>query len=237
LRLGVPRARIAIAAGAIAASVAGWLLVPGVRGAVGEAIRALSAPDAIAALRTYLLGFGVWAPLVSAALMVLQSVLAPLPAFVVTFANGLLFGWALGGLLSWSSAMVGAALCFALARALGRPAVERILGGSAALDRVDRFFVRHGGRAVLLARLLPFVPFDPVSYGAGLTPMRLGPFLLATGLGQAPATLVYSYLGDRVTGPGAFPSWTLSIVAAVAVAGWAVARRRGHGAVRGGVTP
>jgi len=39
-----------------------------------------------------------------------------------------------------------------------------------------------------------------VSYAAGLTSMRLRVFLLATGLGQLPATLIYSYAGEMLVG-------------------------------------
>jgi uncharacterized membrane protein YdjX (TVP38/TMEM64 family) len=174
--------------------------------------------------------------------MVLQALVAPLPAFVITFANGLVFGWGWGALLSWSSAMAGAALCFWLARALGRPAVERLAGGGAALDGADRFFARHGNRAILAARLLPFVPFDAVSYGAGLTSTGFGPFLVATGLGQLPATLLYSWLGEAVTGSVRVLFWAFSAVAAAAVVGWiAGARPAGHlpsgAAARGGRAP
>lgn len=224
MNLGVPRASTAVAMGAVALGVGGYLWIPGVRHGIDAGIGALSAPDAreaVETFRSYVLGFGAWAPLVSAALMVLQSVIAPVPAFVVTFANGLLFGWAWGALLSWSSAMVGAALCFWIARALGRPAVERFMGGVAALESADRFFVQHGNRAILLARLLPFVPFDPVSYGAGLTSTRFGQFLVATGLGQLPATLLYSYLGESASGSARVLFWVFSIVAALAVFYWA----------------
>jgi uncharacterized membrane protein YdjX (TVP38/TMEM64 family) len=91
---------------------------------------------------------------------------------VITFANGMLFGWAWGALLSWSSAMAGAALCFWISRAFGRPAVEKLVGGSSALEVSDLFFERSG-RTVLIARLLPFVSFDIVSYGrAHFDPIR-----------------------------------------------------------------
>jgi uncharacterized membrane protein YdjX (TVP38/TMEM64 family) len=234
VRVGVPRSRTALALAALAAAAGAWLASPGLREAASGGIAALAVADgraAVEAFRGWALGFGPWAPLASAAVMVAQSVAAPLPAFVVTFANGLLFGWAWGALLSWSSAMLGAAACFGIARALGRPAVERLAGGAAALDAADRFFVRHGRRAILLARLLPFVPFDPVSYVAGLTPVRLGPFLLATGLGQLPATLLYSWLGARLTGSVRLLFWGFSIAAALAVLGW-TARRRNPSAAR-----
>jgi uncharacterized membrane protein YdjX (TVP38/TMEM64 family) len=220
LRLGVPRAATAIALASVAAGAGAYLAVPSFRDGVAAGVRALSVPDAedaVDAFRRYVLGFGPWAPLASAALMVLQSLVAPLPAFVITFANGLLFGWPVGALLSWSSAMVGAALCFLLSRALGRPAVERLAGGAAAVHRADAFFARHGRGAILLARLLPFVPFDAVSYCAGLTSTRFWPFLVATGVGQLPATLLYSYLGETASGSVRALFWVFSAVAAAFV--------------------
>lgn len=53
---------------------------------------------------------------------------------------------------------------------------------------------------MLIARLLPFVSFDFVSYFAGLTSMSFRGFMIATGIGQLPATIVYSYVGGMLTG-------------------------------------
>ncbi|MBR0025816.1 MAG: hypothetical protein IJP37_01515, partial [Clostridia bacterium] len=39
-----------------------------------------------------------------------------------------------------------------------------------------------------------------VSYFAGLTPIKFWSFIWATGLGQLPATIVYSYVGGMLTG-------------------------------------
>ena len=153
----------------------------------------------IEAIKAYILSFGLLAPLVSFALMVFQAILAPLPAFLITFANAALFGWVYGALLSWSSAMVGALLCFYIAKMLGREVVEK-LTSKIALKSVDAFFEKHGVYAILIARLLPFISFDIVSYAAGLTRMSLRSFLIATGLGQLPATLIYSYAGEMLTG-------------------------------------
>jgi len=195
----VSRTQLVAGAIVVAAGAAAYYLIPDVRTWVDTAIMVLSSGD-VTYVRDYLRGFGVWAPVVSSLLMIVQSIAAPLPAFVVTFSNGLLFGWLWGALLSWSSAMAGAALCFWLARTLGRPAVERLAGGSTGLEVSDLFFKRYGDRAVLVARLLPFVSFDIISYGAGLTSIGFWRFFIATGIGQLPATLVYSYLGQNLTG-------------------------------------
>ncbi|MDF9410005.1 MAG: TVP38/TMEM64 family inner membrane protein YdjZ [Pelotomaculum sp. PtaB.Bin013] len=174
-----------------------YLVVP-FHNAINQAVAVLSKVN-IQVAKDYILSFGVWAPIISFLLMVLQSVAAPLPAFIITFANAGLFGWVKGAILSWSSAMAGAALCYAIARVYGRSVVEKFTTRSA-LREVDVFFERYGKWAVLIARLLPFVSFDVVSYAAGLTSMGFWEFFWATGLGQLPATIVYSYVGDMLVG-------------------------------------
>lgn len=186
--------KLAIGGAVVALLVALYFLVPGLKEWVTEAVRVISGNPA--GVAEYIRGFGIWGPLVSATLMVLQSVAAPLPAFVITFANGMIWGWIAGAALSWSSAMAGAALCFWIARIFGRPVVEKFVGGSSALEVSDMFFKKYGDRTVVVARLLPFVSFDLISYGAGLTEMGFWRFFIATGIGQLPATLVYSYLAS-----------------------------------------
>lgn len=150
-------------------------------------------------VKQFISSYGVYAAAISFALMVLQSVMAPLPAFVLTFANANLFGWWQGAILSWSSAMAGAALCFYIARILGRDVAEK-LTSKAGLKQVDEFFEKYGNNTILICRLLPFVSFDIVSYAAGLTSMSFWDFFIATGIGQLPATIVYSYVGGFLTG-------------------------------------
>ncbi len=167
-------------------------------------------------IKAYILSFGVLAPFISFLLMVFQAVLAPLPAFLITFANAALFGWVYGAALSWASAMVGALLCFYIAKFLGRDVVEK-LTSKMALESVDAFFQKHGVYAILIARLLPFISFDVVSYAAGLTSMKLRSFLLATGVGQLPATLVYSYAGEMLTGDAKTVVYGLLILFSVSI--------------------
>lgn len=147
----------------------------------------------------YIRSFGIYAVAISFLLMMFQSIAAPLPAFLVTFANAAIFGWWQGAILSWTSSMAGAALCFYIAKILGRDAVEK-LTSKFAMDSVDGFFKKYGKHTIVICRLLPFVSFDFISYAAGLTSMSFLPFILATGIGQLPATVVYSYVGGMLTG-------------------------------------
>ncbi|HWR55159.1 MAG TPA: TVP38/TMEM64 family protein [Negativicutes bacterium] len=175
-----------------------YVLVQPVNLLVNQLFLLFAAVD-IQAMKDYILSFGAWAPIVSFLLMIFQSVVAPLPAFLITFANAGLFGWIKGAVLSWSSAMAGAALCFYIARLYGRAWVEK-LTSKTALENVDRFFTKHGKYAILIARLLPMVSFDVVSYAAGLTSVGFWEFFVATGIGQLPATIIYSYAGEMLVG-------------------------------------
>lgn len=175
-----------------------YFFVPSIKAKTNEAFSTISKLDTDVVV-AYLRSYGKQAAVVSFVLMILQSIAAPIPAFLITLSNAAIFGWVKGAMLSWSSAMAGAALCFFLARALGREAVEK-LTSKGAMESVDVFFERYGKYAILICRLLPFVSFDFVSYGAGLTNMGFWPFFIATGIGQLPATIVYSYVGGTLTG-------------------------------------
>ena len=164
----------------------------------------------------YIRSFGIYAAVVSFFLMIFQSMIAPLPAFLITFANAAVFGWWQGAILSWTSAMAGASLCFFIARIYGRGAVEK-LTSKYAMNSIDVFFERYGKNTILICRLLPFVSFDFVSYAAGLTSMSFMSFLIATGLGQLPATIVYSYVGGMLTGSTKIVVTALLIVFALTI--------------------
>ena len=183
---------------AIPAVLLAVFLIPATRSAIFEFVKVLSSADP-EPVKEYIRSFGIWAIIISFALMVFQSLAAPLPAFLITFANAAVFGWVGGAVLSWTSSMVGAAACFGIAKLYGRKAVTKLTGKSA-LASVDGFFDKYGSRSIVIARLLPFMPFDIVSYAAGLTSIKFWPFFIATGIGQLPATIVYSYAGKMLGG-------------------------------------
>ena len=175
-----------------------YMFVPSVNIGLNTIMKMFATGD-FEVVKAFVASYGIYAAIVSFLLMVLQSIVAPLPAFLITFANANLFGWWKGAILSWSSAMVGAGLCFCIARILGRDVVEKLTSKSG-LKNIDDFFEKHGKMSILIARLLPFISFDIVSYAAGLTSMSFLSFFVATGIGQLPATIVYSIVGGMLTG-------------------------------------
>ena len=169
--------------------------------------------------------WGNWAVVASIALMVAHS-LVPFPAEFVTLANGMLFGPVWGVVITWTGAMLAAALAFALARWFGRPFVDFVLNERQRL-RLDRWMQRQGVGVLLLSRLMPLISFNVINYAAGLTPISWWTFLWTTGLGILPITTLLVVTGDQVWN-GSGNAWIYLV--AVAVAGallwWFFARRQ-----------
>jgi uncharacterized membrane protein YdjX (TVP38/TMEM64 family) len=172
-----------------------YLFSSGFRSEVHQALGILGRGD-IAGLRDYILSYGFLAPVASCFLMVLQALVAPVPSFLITFANGLAFGVFWGWILSLFGHVLAAAVCFGISRALGRVPVE-VLVGKTGLESADRWFAKWGIYAVFVARLIPGIAFDVISYAAGLTRMRFRNFIVATTLGIFPQTFLYSFLGRQ----------------------------------------
>ena len=119
-----------------------------------------------------------------------------LPATVFTLAGGAIFGTVLGSLVNWSGATLGALGAYALARRVGGDAVRQLLGRHAAA--LDTLTARAGFPTLLRLRLIPVVPFNGLNFAAGLAPVPLRPYTLATALGIIPGTIVYTYFADSL---------------------------------------
>ncbi len=175
-------------------------------------------------LREWGHGLGAWAPLATLFLMVAQAVAAPIPAVLVTATNSFLFGPFWGGVYSIFSATLAASFCYGISRWLGDLILDRLIS-QAKMRKSEEFLEKHGVAAILVARLLPFVPFDPISYAAGMARMRFWPFFWATFLGQIPAGMTYSYLAQQVNNPSALLLNGIGAVLVLAVIGWWARRR------------
>lgn len=182
----------------------------------------------VAGLEAEIKSWGHWAAAASVALMVVHS-LVPFPAELITFANGMLFGPVWGIVITWTGAMLGAALAFALARWFGRPFVDAMLNERhrAAMDRWMR---RQGVGVLLMSRLMPLISFNVINYAAGLTPISWWTFLWTTGLGILPITALLVVTGDEVwNGSGTAWIYLTAVAAAGAVLWWFFARRQRAG--------
>lgn len=171
-------------------------------------------------IKAYLAGFGIWTPFLLASLIIFQSVIAPIPEIPLSMASGLLYGTLRGFLLVWFAVIAGAWINFGLARILGRPLVARFFK-KRHLERFDELMAEYGELAILVGRLLPFIPFDFMSYAAGLTLIRWWRFLFYTALGAFPSTLAFVIMGQQLADFNLFTLlFSLGILALTFGFGW-----------------
>ncbi|SFQ60457.1 Uncharacterized membrane protein YdjX, TVP38/TMEM64 family, SNARE-associated domain [Amycolatopsis arida] len=189
--------------------------------AAGAALTALVAAALLlpvpgpAALRAWADGAGPVAPLLLLAGYAVLTV-APIPRTVFSLAAGLLLGNALGIAVAMTATAISAALGFLLARALGRDLVAKYLRRPA-VRTVDERLAGGGALAVASLRLIPVIPFAPLSYCCGLSSVRPRPYLAGTVVGSLPGTAAVVLLGDALT--GGTPPALLICYAAFALAG------------------
>ncbi|HSR11479.1 MAG TPA: TVP38/TMEM64 family protein, partial [Thermodesulfobacteriota bacterium] len=148
-------------------------------------------------LKAVILSCGMWAPVISASLMVAQSVVLFLPAFPIFVVNALVFGPVWGALLSWGSAVAGSVLCFSIAKSLGRPVVLRLVN-RVHLETADRALQRYEKYVILVFGFIPVISFDVISYASGLTILTFRDFFLLVCVAQVPSALFYTLFVHRI---------------------------------------
>ncbi len=141
-------------------------------------------------------------------LMAIESSFIPFPSeIVVPFA-----AWKAGegslsmiGVLlsSTSGAMTGAIFNYYLSMWLGRPLLYRIadtkwahalLINREGVEKAEAYFVKHGKASTFIGRLVPAVR-QLISIPAGLSRMKIGPFLLYTFLGAGLWNVILALIG------------------------------------------
>lgn len=170
-------------------------------------------------------------PLATVALLVLQCVVAPIPSEPIMMSAGFVYGARTAFVLAWLGVVLGAAGCYLLARAFGRPLTERFVARDR-LAAIEQGLVSRGAvatfSALLAIRMVAFSSFDVLSYACGLVRIPLGWFLLATVVGAVPKVLAFTYVGAAADRPG----WLDAVMIAGTVpflllVPWLLARRRG----------
>lgn len=169
------------------------------------------------AIEAFVKGWGPWSAVGSMLLMALHSFL-PLPAEIIAFANGMMFGPVWGVVVTWIGAMLGGVLAFALARGLGRPFVRRMVSEKR-WNQIETLSARPS--SLLLVRLIPVISFNLVNYAAGLLGVSWWTFLWTTAIGILPLTAGMVVLGRELL---MAPRWAWVLVGAGLLASWLALR-------------
>jgi len=140
---------------------------------------------------------GPWGPLMLAVAYIPLTVLA-VPASILTLGGGYLFGLPVGFVADSIGATIGAAAAFLIGRTIGRSFVTSKLKDYPQFRAVAIAIQRSGFKIVVLLRLVPILPFNMLNYLLSVTPVPLGPYILASWLGMMPITLALVYVGTTL---------------------------------------
>jgi uncharacterized membrane protein YdjX (TVP38/TMEM64 family) len=138
---------------------------------------------------------GIWGMFLFILIMAIQGLLVPIPSELVLLSSGIIWGFWIGGIMGIIGSMAAGLLCYYVASKGGRPLAEKFVGESA-LNMADSFIEKYGTGAIVLARLLPFVAFDPISYISGILKYPIKKYTLATFIGSIPRAFFYDFLGS-----------------------------------------
>jgi len=163
--------------------------------AIAAALWFLPVKHSLLAILEYVQDLGAWGPVLVIIFYVIAAVLF-LPGSVLTLGSGFLFGIPLGLLTVWIGAGLGACAAFLVGRTVAR---DWIIPRAARYEKIaalDAAMEKEGFKIVFLLRLSPFVPFNFLNFGLGLTRVSFKDYALASLIGMLPAEFLYIYMGS-----------------------------------------
>lgn len=146
----------------------------------------------VESIEAWVVGFGLWAPLVFMSVYLIGPPLF-LPGSILTMAGGALFGPLWGTVYSLTAATAGATVAFFIARYLISDWVMGKISGK--LKQLVQGVNAEGWRFVAFIRLVPIFPFNLSNYAMGLTKIRGYHYVVATFVCMIPGAFAYSYFG------------------------------------------
>ena len=140
--------------------------------------------------------FGPYSPLAFILLQVVQVVVAPIPGAPVGFLGGYLFGVKWGFIYSMVGLTIGSWLAFHIAGLFEKWFAKKFVSPRK-LKKFDYLIGHEGVIISFLLFLIPGFPKDALCYILGLTPMRMGIFLVISTIGRIPGTLIATLQGAK----------------------------------------
>jgi len=128
-------------------------------------------------------------------LIVLEVILIAIPGFILNAAGGIAFGPFLGGILTLIGNVIGATICFFLAKKFAGEYFEKFIGEER-FSQFQKYSEKYGALVLFVLRLNPITSSDLFSYLAGFIEMSYKRFIMATTIGLIPLVFTISYFGE-----------------------------------------
>ncbi len=178
------------------------------------------------AFRLWVESTGIWGKAMMVGVSAFQIIVAIIPGEPFEIAAGYAFGSLQGTLLYYAGVLIGQAVVFLFTKKVGARVVEVFVSR----EKLMQFkFLQNSKRlysTLFFLFLIPGTPKDVLAYVAGLTPARLLPFLLLTGVARLPSVLT-STLGGHLLGSRQYETaiWVFVATAVLSLACWLLYRR------------
>lgn len=161
----------------------------------GPLIRSLNDP---AAFREWVDARGAWGRVLFIGMIVLQVVVAFIPAEPLEIAAGYAFGAFWGTLLVWIGLVLGSTFVFLFVRKIGVKAVEVFFPR----EKINSLKYLKDEKALNITAfflfLIPGTPKDLLTYFAGLTKIKLLPWVVLTSVARIPSIVTSTISGDAL---------------------------------------
>ena len=142
----------------------------------------------------------VSAPLIFIVLCSVKPVLFFLPIMGLAIVAGMLFGPWRGTIYVSIGGAFSTVVGFYFARWIGRDAVKHISSINKRVSQIDGWANKYGRSAVLSMRFFN-LPWDIVSYWAGISNIKFKDFYLASLIPLIPISFLYTYFGSKIFTP------------------------------------
>ncbi|WP_442603867.1 TVP38/TMEM64 family protein [Paenibacillus sp. KN14-4R] len=149
-------------------------------------------------LSKYLVSLGVTGMMIGITLVYLQTFFPFVPFVVIAGVNVVIFGMEWGFVVNYSMACLGSISAFMIARHFGYGWVERKLSKYPMMQSFNQLLEKDGLFYTLIGRLIPIIPSSAISYGAGVTAMKMSSFVIGTIIGKFPIVFMESLIAHDV---------------------------------------
>jgi uncharacterized membrane protein YdjX (TVP38/TMEM64 family) len=134
--------------------------------------------------------------------LLVGDVFMPVPSSLVSAGCGYLLGKWVGSLVSWVGMTLGCIVGYAIALAIGKPVVKKLVG-DAEVERLHALGRRYGDWTLIICRPIPVLAEASVMVaGMGSAPWRR--VLALTALSNAGISLFYAWVGAHAMEIGSF---------------------------------
>lgn len=148
-------------------------------------------------------------------LQIFQIVVSVIPGQILQFSAGYAYTFWFGYFYSMIGITIGTIVTFKLARILGTDAMHTIFGEERISKFVNMLNSKKAYVIIFILYLIPGFPKDLITYAAGVSCIKLRPFLIIALVGRTPSLMATIMMGSMFRNGSYFGLIILSIIVAI----------------------